>query len=133
MSFPGPQGAHTIRLISVYIPSLASGHNRGEPRVILISCRPSLLYKHCKLFIAASAESILSCVCLNTVCVCSLFLAIGVQMSLDLLEKRFWAIAKQVTGGLTLTHVAVVIFGDVTFTCFYLSVSAPTPTMTITH
>lgn len=31
------------------------------------------------------------------VCVCFLFLAIGVQMSLDMLEKRFWTIAKQVT------------------------------------
>lgn len=30
---------HTIRLISVYIPSLASGHGRGEPGVKLISCR----------------------------------------------------------------------------------------------
>lgn len=61
---------HTIRLISVYIPSLASEHDRGEPRVRLISCRPSFLYKHSKLFIAASAESILSCFCLNTVCMC---------------------------------------------------------------
>lgn len=36
-----PAGStHTIRLISVYIPSLASGHDRGEPRVELISCPP---------------------------------------------------------------------------------------------
>lgn len=34
---------------------------------------------------------------LLSVYVCSLFTAIGLQMSLDCLEKRFWAITKQVT------------------------------------
>ncbi|MEQ2172180.1 hypothetical protein GOODEAATRI_018518 [Goodea atripinnis] len=35
------------------------------------------------------------------ICLCLLFLAVGVQMSLDWLEKRFWAIAKQVNARLT--------------------------------
>uniref|UniRef100_A0AAX7TFD0 VWFA domain-containing protein n=1 Tax=Astatotilapia calliptera TaxID=8154 RepID=A0AAX7TFD0_ASTCA len=61
--------------------------------------------------------SILPCVCLNAarVSVCFLFLAVGLQMSLDWLEKRFWAIAKQVTAGLTFTQTHIIgrFFGEV--------------------
>lgn len=42
------------------------------------------------------------------VSLCFLFLAVGLQMSLDWLEKRFWAIAKQVTAGLTFTQTHIV-------------------------
>uniref|UniRef100_A0A669C1G4 Calcium voltage-gated channel auxiliary subunit alpha2delta 4 n=1 Tax=Oreochromis niloticus TaxID=8128 RepID=A0A669C1G4_ORENI len=41
------------------------------------------------------------------VSLCFLFLAVGLQMSLDWLEKRFWAIAKQVTAGLTFTQTHI--------------------------
>lgn len=60
-------GSTHTRLISVYIPSLASGHHRGEPRVELIYCPPPFLQQcntaNCSLFVT-SAESILSCICL---------------------------------------------------------------------
>lgn len=63
---------HTIRLISVYIPSLASGHDGGEPRVELISCPPSFLHKQqivqlCRVHLVLRLSLMRICVCVFSI------------------------------------------------------------------
>ncbi len=78
------ESTHTIRLISVYLPSLASGHDRGELRVESISCpllsstntancsASPLQSPSCPASVFNACVYVCVCVCV-CMCMCSIF------------------------------------------------------------